>query len=125
MLSEQQFSGIVSRVRTELIPNLDQTLADWRSNEQGDNAEDYYAPLNSALRKYARALEGDPAATDALNAALEQAERQCSEARYWQPDDGEYETDDAEPAQQAPSAGAAPAESFPAGGRDVFDDVDQ
>lgn len=125
MLSEQEFSGIVSRVRTELIPNLDRTLTDWRSNEQGDNAEDYYAPLSSALRNYARALEGDPAATDALNAALEQAERQCSEARYWQPDDGEYETDDAEPAQQAPSAGVAPAESFRAGGRDVFDDVDQ
>ena len=56
MLSEQEFSGIVSRVRTELIPNLDRTLTDWRSNEQGDNAEDYYAPLSSALRNYARAL---------------------------------------------------------------------
>jgi hypothetical protein len=126
MLSEQEFAGIVSRVRTELIPNLNQTLADWKSNEQGDSAEDYYEPLNSALREYARALEEDPAAAGALDAALEQADRQCAEARYWQPDDGEYEIEDeAEPEQQGPFAATSRAEFSPAGGRDVFDDVDQ
>jgi hypothetical protein len=124
--SEREFSAIVSRVRTELIPNLDQTLARWRSSEQGDDAAGYYEPLVTALLEYARALKGDQAATDALNGALEQADRQCSEARYWRRDDDEYEAgDDAEPAQPAPLSGAVPAKTSPAAGRDVFDDVDQ
>jgi hypothetical protein len=115
-------------VRTELIPNLDQTLASWRSNEQGDSAEEYYEPLMSALREYSWALEEDQAAVEAFNAALEKAERQCSEARYWQPDDEdeiEEEADDQQDAQTATSL----SEPFHAGGeasgRDVFDDVDQ
>jgi hypothetical protein len=130
MLSKQEFEGIVSRVRTELIPNLDETLSYWRSNEQGNSAEEYYQPLDDALRKYAAALKEDHVAAGALAAALEQVHQQRSEARYWQPDDAEDEVEDeSEPGQQdalltKTNGGPSPTDGM-ASGRDVFDDVDQ
>jgi hypothetical protein len=117
LLSEEELAGIVSIVRAELIPNLDQTLGFWESNEQGDSAEEYYAPLKSALRAYAGAFREEPAAVAALNTALEQADRLCAEARYWQRDDDQDEED------LAPAI-TGEGSSRP-GGRDVFDDVDQ
>lgn len=129
MLSKQEFTAILTRVRTELIPNLGQTLIDWRSNEQGDEAGQYYQPLEDALRKYADALKDDHTAVGALTAALEQVDQQRSEARYWRSDDTEDEGHEAETAQQgglsAEPSGGSSTLGATTPGRNVFDDVDQ
>jgi hypothetical protein len=127
-LSDQERAAILARVRDELIPDLDEMLDNWRWNEQGDSAEEYYRPLEDALKDYAAALSNDHAATEALAAALERVDYLRTEASHWRKDD---EGDDQSPkptdARPKPTNLTDPAQKAvdQRSGRYVFDDVDQ
>lgn len=127
LLTDQEYAEIFDRIRIKLVPDFDSMFEDWEFNEQGDSAEEYYAPLEETLRYYKRAFEkrGDSSIAAAFEAALERAYGLEAEASYWQdrdqkPDQGAL----SKPAlHEAPSKDIASGPSV--GGRSVFDDVDE
>lgn len=127
-ISDEERSAILTRVRDELLPDLDGMVSNWRWNEQGESAEEYYGPLESALKDYADAFSDDPSAVRMLQVALEEVDRLRAQAAHWHRDDQE---DDALPdpesswpkkSSMTDPAQVAADDQF---GRDVFDDVDQ
>lgn len=124
LFTDQELAAILARVRLELIPNLEDTLIDWSSNEQGDSAEQYYEPLEEALKAYAEALRDDAGAQEALEQALSDVDYLRSEASYWRDDD----TEDMHSNAGQPSAydftWQKPVANPDPGSRSVFDDVD-
>lgn len=126
LFTDQERAAILDRVRLELIPDIDHMLSNWQENEQGDNAEDYYQPLEEALKDYVKALEHDPESCRALKVAFQRVDRLRAEARYWRNHE-EYQGD------LPRSSGRQSADTYlwrspvvtnDLDSRSVFDDVD-
>jgi hypothetical protein len=53
ILSEDEVASVLEHVRTELLPNLEDCVNDWRWNFDGENdPADYFSNLEDALRDY-------------------------------------------------------------------------
>ena len=126
LFTDQERAAILDRVRRELIPDIDHVLSDWQQNEQGDNAEDYYQPLEEALKDYTKALERHPESCRALKVALWRVDRLRAEARYWR--NHEEYLGDLPRSSGSQSAGTylwrSPVVTSDLDSRSVFDDVD-
>jgi hypothetical protein len=124
LFADQERAAILDRVRSELVPNLEDTVFDWYSNEQGESAEQYYQPLEEALKRYARALEDDGDAHAELQLALQRVDERRTEAAYWQRDEEEpsERRPDRAPLGDAPWRRTATADAED--NRSIFDDVD-
>ena len=124
ILSDQECAEILDHVRTVLVPDLDDMLWNWETNEQGESADGYYRPLINALTNYhaAFAKEGDAEAAQAFAAALTQVDERRTESLTWSSDEGD---------SSSPTPGRYPTpfqgESLPGASgseRSIFDDVD-
>jgi len=124
LFTEQEQAAILDRVQQVLIPSLDDTLSDWRSNEQGGSAEEYYEPLEKALKAYAEALKDDSGSCDALEEALREVDYHRSEASYWQDEDAEDMHSGTDQRSAYDDYWQEPAAKIDPGTRSVFDDVD-
>jgi len=115
LLTAEERSSILERVRTELIEDLYDTLENWRSNRPPfDDADSYYEPLERTLQRYRDAFVQDASAVAHLDAALEQT---------WllRSDDDDDEDRPSRPSNLTPRALH---DKEPSSGRSIFDDVD-
>ncbi|MFF7944518.1 hypothetical protein ACFZC5_32835 [Nocardia gamkensis] len=126
LLTHQERIEIFDRVRTELLPNLDNIIHDWEFNEQGESAEDYYRPLIDTFDRYREAFDAreDKVASIKFRHALDRVHILETEARHWQDDDPDKPPPPTENGLHELLSKEAP---FPAGtgDRSVFDDVDE
>jgi hypothetical protein len=120
LLTDEDRAEILAQVKAELIPDLEDMLDNWRSNEQGDSAEEYYDPLEDALRAYIDAFQGDESVVLALDDALQRAEYMRLYSSYW--DNGEGSSGSNEAGKHVRASAQIAYNVF---GRDVFEDVDQ
>ena len=123
LFTTEERAAILERVRTELVPNLDDELYSWYGNEQGDSAEEYYRPLEDALRVYAQALKNDRTSYAALQEALNTVDRWRIEADYWRDDEGNLP--ESPPSRSSAAPWRRPVTASDVGGRSIFDDVDE
>jgi len=110
---------------------LDWVLDAWTSNEQGESADEYYAPLDETLTRYAQLFEAEPLIYEKIRAALEEVDSVRSQARRWttaSDDTGSHPYEDPE---WAASSDRYNMEYRRSGSgrrlwmRNVFEDVDQ
>lgn len=121
LLTDEDRAEILEHVKAELIPETEIMLENWRSNEQGESAEQYYSPLESALKEYIGAFRGDESAVNALQEALQEAGYARANSGYWDNDE-----DSPGPAGKAARHVSSSARiSYSVRDRDVFDDVDE
>lgn len=126
ILSEEEREEILDHVRAELLSESEiyYMLSDWSSNEQGDNAEEYYQPLIDALETYKKAFarRGDQDMVRALTNALASAETQCNESETWNDTSGGASSSRGRyPTPFRPKT----ASDVSTSDRSIFDDVDQ
>jgi hypothetical protein len=125
LFSDEEREGILEHVRQELIPNLANTVQDWRFNEQGGSAEEYYQPLQEALEQYSQALEDDDEAVSHLQEALRRVDDLVWEARHWRKDDEDQPPETSAGTRLRESISETEDVHVDRGSRSVFDDVDE
>lgn len=74
LATKAERDAILQRVRSDLVPALNDELYNWRSNYDDQDPDDYYRPLEETLARYASALAAEPIAVRELQAALEELE---------------------------------------------------
>jgi hypothetical protein len=74
LTTERERARLLERIRVELVSSLDHELDNWRLNEQSDDIEAYYQPLEEALDDYASALAHDETAVALLRSAKEKVD---------------------------------------------------
>ena len=123
--------SIIGSVREIMALELDWVLDAWTSNEQGESADEYYAPLDETLTRYAQLFEAEPLIYEKIRAALEEVDSVRSQARRWttaSDDTGSHPYEDPE---WAASSDRYNMEYRRSGSgrrlwmRNVFEDVDQ
>lgn len=119
LLTDEERAEILARVKDELVPDLETMLDNWQLNEQGDSAEEYYEPLEEALRAYIEAFRGDGPVVSSLQDALRQTEEMRLNSTYWD--------DDEAPGPRLPRrrVSTSLSSTYDTVDRDVFDDVDE
>jgi hypothetical protein len=129
LLTEEERSAILDRVRVEVVPDLGDMLDNWYMNEQGESADEYYQPLIDVLDSYKRAFDerSDREASRALEDALHKVDELRTNASHWQLDD-----DEEYPSRSVPEgpyshdmSSRGMAQDRDVGGRSVFEDVDE
>jgi hypothetical protein len=116
ILTDNELADILESVRTELLPNLDTTIDEWRSNHnRKDDPENYFYELTSTLDSFREELAEYPDAIAAIDAALAEIKRVIEELQSEMPQ--EPDSDDF---YGRGSSGSGNGDS-----RSVFDDVDQ
>lgn len=120
LLTDGDRAELLAHVKAELIPDLERTLDHWRFNEQGDSADEYYRPLEDALKRYADAFQDDESTVHALQDALRQVDNQRQNSSYW---DDDTESPDTDENDQPVSASARI--DYNVLDRDMFEDVDE
>lgn len=127
LFSAQERASLLDRVRLELLPGFDNMFWNWRFNEQGDSADEYYQPLEEALKRYATAFANEADAHVILQKALARVDELRTEAAYWTDDEGNpkwspRERTSREPDIERPWRSSTAANAIDA--RSIFDDVD-
>jgi hypothetical protein len=120
LLTDEDRAEILAHVKGELIPDLEDMLDNWSSNEQGDSAEEYYDPLEDALKAYIGAFQGDESVVHALEDALQRADYMRLNSSYW---DNDEDSSGSNEVGKHVRASAQIAYNVLA--RDMFEDVDQ
>lgn len=81
-LTNEEVSEILSAVREELVPQLDDVIDNWRDNYQSnDDPDTYFDELVDALKAYKSELEQYETIAGQLEAALEQIDTIIDELR--------------------------------------------
>jgi hypothetical protein len=120
ILTEEDHAEILSCVRNELILDMERILGNWRLNEQGNSADDYYYPLEEALKAYIDEFQDDGSVVDSLENALQQVESMRQNSSHW--DNSRDAPDPDEPKERASASARI---RYSVLNRDVFEDVDE
>ena len=120
LLTDEDRAETLAQVKGELIPDLGEMLVNWSSNEQGDSAEEYYDPLEDALRAYIDAFQGDESVVLALEDALQRAEYMRLDSSHWDNNEGSSGSNETSKHVRASTQIA-----YNVLGRNMFEDVDQ
>jgi hypothetical protein len=125
LLSDQERAGILDRVRSQVVSDLDNMLWNWQLNEQGESADEYYEPLIEALNSYKRAFNdrGDLDAVHALEDALSKAEERRTNSSHWYDDETSPYTPKKSSSSDFPQREQVRNQRLE--DRSVFDDVDE
>jgi hypothetical protein len=94
LLSQNDFDDILEDVRTDLLPNLNDTIDNWRDIHDGkDDIDDYFSELMSVLEDYRKVFVNDDEAVAYINNAFKYLEEIMNEMRADQTgeiEDAEY-----------------------------------
>jgi hypothetical protein len=116
LLTDEESNEILDHVRARLLPNLDKTISEWRSNYDGkDEPESYFEELTDALRRFREEMLNDPKAMAEIDVALGNIASLINELRSEMPQ--EPDSDDF---YDHGSRGTGNHDF-----RSIFDDVDQ
>lgn len=115
LLTEEEFATILEDIRTELLPDLGDTIQNWCDNLDDNDPENYFDDLVSALNEFRDALAEDPHATAQIDSALIKFDEIIDELRSNQPQDASFED----------FRGQTTGERRPNDFRSIFDDVDE
>jgi hypothetical protein len=114
-IKDEEVKEILGEIRSELLPNLDSEVDNWKDNYSGDDSpSDYFETLKSTLGEFREALDGDVSVEGLLAQAdvlIERAIARLEEQEPAEPDNDDY---------YARSASGPTLESS----RSIFDDVD-
>ena len=113
VFSEEEFEALQDRIRTELLPRLDDVRRDWEGNHQLDESpDDHMQPLLQAFETLGAMFDDETVS--------ENIEREKEQVREWI---SEHMPDDSD---QRPERrlGEAPVADKLSGDRSIFDDVD-
>ena len=111
---EEEFNALRDRVRTELLPRLEDVRRDWESNHQLDESpDDHMQPLLQGFEILGAMFDGDETVSENI-------ERETEQVREWISEHMPDESD------QRPERrlGEAPIAEDLSGDRSIFDDVD-
>nr|VFJ50660.1 MAG: hypothetical protein BECKDK2373C_GA0170839_102936 [Candidatus Kentron sp. DK] len=116
LFTDGELDQALASVRNELLPELENTIDDWRCNYGDDDPEDHFQPLIEALKSYRNEFSTEPDSIQYITEALEQIEAIIDELRseYGSRRDSDFYDDTDR--TSIPSASSM---------RSVFDDVDQ
>jgi hypothetical protein len=120
LLTHEDHVEILAHVKAELIPDLENMLDNWRLNEQGNSAEEYYYPLEDALKSYVDAFKDDEPIVYSLQDALQRVDNMRQYSSHW---DNDEDAPDPDAADKHISASARI--NYNVLDRDVFEDVDE
>jgi hypothetical protein len=116
LLTEEELADILNHVRAALLPNLGQTISDWRRNHNGkDDPENYFDDLTSALKDFREEMLEYPDAISKIDVAMKEVKEVVSELQSEMPQ--EPDSDD--------FTGRGSSVSGNDDSRSVFDDVDE
>ena len=131
LIRSEERDSIIGSVREIMASELDWVLDVWTSNEQGGSADEYYAPLDEALTRYAQLFEAEPLIYKKIRAALEEVDSVRSQARRWTTASDDTGSHPGEDPEWAASSDRYHMEYRRSGSgrrlwmRNVFEDVDQ
>jgi hypothetical protein len=115
IFTDDEVHSLLSVVRTDLVPRIDDAIRDWRSNYSRDNEPDsYFEPLKDALSTYKNHLADEESdsvissAIDTINTEIEELTRDR---------ENPYDEDD----EYRSSSSSSDSDDT----RSVFDDVDE
>lgn len=82
LFTTTEFEDILCEVRSKLLPNISECIAEWQSNHNGEEDPDsYFDWLNSALVDYQEALSTDIGAVELIDAGLAEIKSVIEELR--------------------------------------------
>ena len=117
-LTKKETDEILSAVREEFVPQLDDVIDNWRDNFQNsDDPDTYFDELVDALKAYKGEFEQDETITDQLEAALEQIDTIVDELRMTMEEPEDEWRDHSFPSKEATTANES--------ARSIFDDLDE
>lgn len=118
LMTAEERDEIGEAVRTELIPNLDRHIRDWRSQHNGtDDPDSHFSDLVETLSEIRKVFVRDPAAVALIDRALKRISDEVDDLLQEMPqDDDDYDPDRRSFRQQT-GTWLPP--------RSIFDDVDE
>lgn len=82
LFTTTEYDEILREVRSKLLPNISECIAEWQSNHNGEEDPDsYFYWLNSALKGYQEALGADIDAVAFIDAGLLEIQKVIEELR--------------------------------------------
>jgi energy-coupling factor transporter ATP-binding protein EcfA2 len=88
VFTEQEFESFRLRVRTELVPRLDEILREWQSNYSSDeSADDHMEPLRDSFRALSKEFSDDEEVKDLVERETERVNDWVAEHTDDEPDD--------------------------------------
>lgn len=115
VFTDDEVRSLLRLVKERLIPDLDATISDWRSNySSSDEPDSYFEPLKDALQTYRDQFDKDEKAQAVLESALSDIDDKINELMS----DRENPFDEEEDYYRSSSSSESEEE------RSVFDDID-
>ena len=116
MFTPEEFKEALDHIRSILLLDLDGCVDTWRQNySKGDDPENYFSELESALKEYREEFAEDASMVDFINRGLEAIDQNIEELRLDMPDESNTGGYHADTEHRGESGGS----------RSIFDDVDQ
>lgn len=116
LFTPEEFKEALDHIRSTLLPELDDCVDTWRQNySKGDDPENYFSELESALKEYREEFAEDASMVDFIDRGLKAIDQNIEELRLDMPDELNTEDYHADSEHRGGSSGS----------RSIFDDVDQ
>ena len=117
-LTEEERKSILEDIRQKLLPDLEKKIVHWRMNyDDNEDPEQYFEPLQSALREIQSGLDSDDDTShELIDTAVTRIDTMVEELKAEAERPPEWENS---------NLGAQTMVEPPATGRSIFDDVDQ
>jgi hypothetical protein len=113
LFKDDEFENLLQRVRTELLPRLDDVRREWQSNHSsGEAPEEYMQPLLESFDTLKKRFGGDAEAAQIID-------REIRRTNEWI---GEHTPE--EPQRSPRRLGKVEAQEKPQSARSIFDDID-
>ena len=88
LMTKNEFEHIRERVKTEVLPNLDDFIEQWRGNYSGDDdPESHFSDLSDTIEKYREEFEDDKIALKQIKQAVGELESAIDDLRSEQPEE--------------------------------------
>jgi hypothetical protein len=117
LFKKPELERVIERIRTDLLPFLDDTIQEWKMNHYGsDDLQDHYAPLLETLEKLGDEFGDDAQALEQLGDAIDRIHTIINDSA----DDSDEESDESYIYDDRDSVVESERET-----RDIFDDVDK
>jgi hypothetical protein len=117
MFKKRELEGVIERIRTDLLPFLDDTIQEWKMNHYGsDDLQDHYAPLLETFEMLGKEFGDDAQALEQLGDAIDRIYTIIDDST----DDSDEESDESYMYDDRDSVIESERET-----RDIFDDVDK
>ncbi len=118
LFTKDEFNDIISYIKINLLPNLDQIISDWEFNcNDRKNLEEYFDDLLLSLGEYKDLFKHDTEATDKLDCAITNVHELIDELK----DDYYFDDDDSPPSFRKIEELTEKQVS----NRSIFDDIDE